>query len=402
MNFIMIEKEKKDSDFEMVATTLFGLEEVLEKELLKLGARDIKPLKRAVSFVGDNGFMYKANYWLRTALRVLKPIATFTVSDDKNLYDRMQTINWSDYLSENDFLAVSTSLSTDIFNHTQYISQKTKDAIVDQFREATGKRPSVDLDNPTIRVHVHVEGNVCTVSLDSSGQPLYKRGYRNEVNLAPLNEVLAAGLIMLSGWEPHRPFVDPMCGSGTLPIEAALIAGNIPPGYYREEFGFQKWRDFDKELFDKIVENAISKINNNRPTIIGSDISPNVAKKARQNTLEAKVEDLVKIVSKPFDEFDPPEAKGVVIMNPPYGERMDKDEDLNTLYKNIGDTLKKKYKGYTAWVISSNMDAIKQIGLHHTRRITLYNGSLECKFLRYEMYDGTKKIHKLNQKSDTR
>lgn len=378
------------TDFEMVATTLFGLEEVLTKELEKLGAREIKVMKRAVGFVGDTGFMYKANYWLRTALRVLKPIASFTVSDDKNLYDRVKTIEWKKYLTENDLLAVSTSLSTDIFNHTQYVSQKTKDAIVDQFREQTGKRPSVDLDNPTVRVHIHIEGNVCTVSLDSSGQPLFKRGYRTEVNLAPLNETLAAGMILMSGWEPHRVFIDPMCGAGTLPIEAALIACNIPPGYFREGFGFQKWNDYDADLFNKITESALSKVNNKDFRIFGSDISDSVVRKAHQNVIQAKMDDVIKLTASRFEDFDPPEGGGVVIFNPPYGERLDQT-DVNVLYKSIGDTLKKKYAGYTAWIISSNREAVNQIGLHSTRKISLFNGALECKFLRYEMYSGTKK-----------
>lgn len=379
-----------NADFEMVATTLFGLEEVLLKELQKLGARDLKPMKRAVSFVGDTGFMYKANYWLRTALRVLKPITSFTVSDDKNLYDRVKTVEWNKYLTENDFLAVSTSLSTDIFNHTQYIAQKTKDAIVDQFRERTGKRPSVDLDNPTVRIHVHVEGNVCTLSLDSSGQPLFKRGYRTETNLAPLNESLAAGMILLSGWEPHRIFIDPMCGAGTLSIEAALIACNIPPGYYRESFGFQKWNDYDAELFKTITESALGKVNNKDFRIFASDISESVVRKAKQNVQQAKMEDVIKLTTSRFEDFDPPEGGGVLILNPPYGERLNQT-DVNVLYKSIGDTLKKKYAGYTAWIISSNREAVNQIGLHATRKISLFNGSLECKFLRYEMYSGTKK-----------
>jgi putative N6-adenine-specific DNA methylase len=378
------------TDFEMVATTLFGLEEVLAKELEKLGARDIKPMKRAIGFVGDKGFMYKANYWLRTALRILKPIASFTVSDDKNLYDRIKTIEWNKYLTENDLLAVSASLSTDIFNHTQYISQKTKDAVVDQFRERTGKRPSVDLDNPTVRIHIHVEGNVCTVSLDSSGQPLFKRGYRTEVNLAPLNESLAAGMIMLSGWEPHRTFIDPMCGAGTLCIEAALIACNIPPGYFRDSFGFQKWNDYDAELFNTITESALKKVNNKTFTILGSDISETVVRKAKQNVINAKMEDVVKITTVAFEDLTPPEGNGVVIFNPPYGERLNQD-DVNVLYKSIGDTLKKKYAGYTAWLISSNREAVNKIGLHGTRKISLFNGALECKFLKYEMYSGTKK-----------
>lgn len=384
-------KEKtNDSDFEMVATTLFGLEDVLAKELLKLGARDIKLLKRAVSFTGDKGFLYKANYWLRTALRVLKPIATFTVRDDKNLYERIKTIEWTNYLTENDTLAVSASLNTDIFNHTQYISQKTKDAIVDRFREHTGRRPSVDLENPTVRIHVHTEGNVCTVSLDSSGQPLYKRGYRTEVNLAPLNESLAAGMILMSGWEPHKMFIDPMCGSGTLCIEAALIACNIPPGYYRDHFGFQKWNDYDKNLFNTITESALKKVNNKSFTIMGSDISEDIVRKAQQNVINAKMEDVIKISCVAFENLSPPQTNGVLLLNPPYGERLNQS-DINTLYKNIGSTLKKNYSGYTAWVISSNREAIHQVGLHATRKITLYNGALECRFLRYEMYSGTKK-----------
>lgn len=379
-----------NTDFELIATTLFGLEEVLANELQKLGARDVQQLKRAVKFTGDTGFMYKANYWLRTALRVLKPIVSFTVSDDKNLYDRIQTIDWSKYLTENDFLAVSASLSTDIFNHTQYISQKTKDAIVDQFRERTGKRPSVDLDKPTVRINVHIEGNVCTVALDSSDQPLYKRGYRDSVNLAPLNESLAAGMILMSGWEPHMPFIDPMCGAGTLPIEAALIACNIPPGYYRESFGFQKWNDYDAALFDKIKESALSKINNKPFNIFGSDSSNAVIQKAKQNVEQAKLEDVIKLTTVAFDDFNPPEEKGFVIFNPPYGERLDR-QDVNILYKSIGSTLKKKYAGYTVWMISSNKEAVNQIGLHATRKKALFNGPLDCRFLRYEMYAGTKK-----------
>ncbi len=378
-------------DFEMVATTLFGLEEVLSKELTALGAKDVKFLKRAVSFVGDIGFMYKANYCLRTALRVLKPIATFTVSDDKNLYDRVKKIEWKSYLSENDFLAVSTSLSTDIFNHTQYVSQKTKDAIVDQFREETGKRPSVDLDNPTVRVHVHVEGNVCTLSLDSSGQPLYKRGYRTEVNLAPLNESLAAGMILMSGWEPHRIFVDPMCGAGTLSIEAGLIACAIPPGYYREAFGFQKWKDYDADLFELIKESALGKIKSGNFRILASDVSESVVGKAIQNIKQARLEDVVSVTCTSFESFDPPPGGGLLILNPPYGERLNQ-EDVDLLYKSIGDTLKKKYAGYTAWLISSNKEAVKNIGLHANKKITLFNGALECRFLRYEMYPGSRKV----------
>ena len=381
---------KENEDFEMVATTLFGLEEVLSNELKTLGAKDIKFLKRAVSFVGDKGFMYKANYCLRTALRILKPIASFTVSDDHNLYTRIQTIDWSTYLSVNDLLAVSCSLNTDIFNHTQYISQKTKDAIVDQFRAKTGLRPSVDLDNPKIRIHIHIDGNLCTVSLDSSGQPLYKRGYRKSVDLAPLNESLAAGLIIMSGWKPSVPFIDPMCGSGTLAIEAGLMAANVPPGYFRESFGFQKWDDYDAPLFELIAESAIAKINNNHYTIKCSDASAQVIEKAKLNIKQAGLEDMIQVEVGYFEQLPSPETPVFLVMNPPYGERL-VQEDINALYKNIGSTLKQKYQGSQAWIISSNKEAVNNIGLHHSRRITLFNGALECKFLRYDMYAGSKK-----------
>ena len=386
--------KSKSNDFEMVATTLFGLEDVLAAELLKLGAKDISRLKRAVRFVGDKGFMYKANYCLRTALRVLKPIRSFTVSDDKNLYDRMQTIDWSDFMSEKDLLAVSTSLNTDIFNHTQYISQKTKDAIVDQFRSKTGIRPSVDLENPTLKIHVHVEGNVCTVSLDSSGDALYKRGYRNAVDIAPLNESLAAGMIQLSGWTSDMNFIDPMCGSGTLAIEAAMYACEIPAGYYREQFGFQRWNDYDPSLFQLIVESSVAKINNRKISIYASDQNSAVIEKAKQNILFAKLEDVIELKCVPFENLSAPEGRGVLIINPPYGERLNQ-LDVNQLYKNIGDTLKKKFPGYIAWIISSNKEAVHKIGLHANRKIMLFNGALECRFLRYAMYDGTKKQKKI-------
>lgn len=388
---------KADNDFKMIAKTIFGLEDVLFEELQRLGARDIEKHNRAVSFVGDKGFMYKANICLRTALRVLVPIHTFVVTDEKSLYDCIQTINWEEYMDVTDTLAIDTVINSELFTHSQYLSQKAKDAIVDQFREKYQARPSVDLDNPTLRIHLHVFHNTCTVALDSSGESLHKRGYRDKTNLAPINEVLAAGMILLTGWDKRSNFIDPMCGSGTILIEAALIANNIPPGYYREQYGFQNWKNFlpyNVDLFDIIFDSAIDKITDHHQQIIGCDISKNVAKKAKENIKLAKVNDVVSIQSCAMEEIEVPPGRGVVVMNPPYGERMVKD-NIDELYKNIGDTFKKKFSGYDCWVISSNLEGFKKIGLRPSRKITLYNGQLECKFMKYEMYQGTKKIHKL-------
>lgn len=392
----MTKQNDSPDDFRMVAKTMYGMEEILATELLRLGAKNIEQGNRAVSFTGDKGFMYKANLSLRTALRILKPIDTFKVTDEKSLYNGMQRTAWSQYMSHKDTLAIDCSLGTDLFTHSQYVSQLAKDAIVDQFRNAYGERPSVDLEDPSLRINIHIGGDVCTVSLDSSGSSLHKRGYRDQTNLAPINEVLAAGLVMLTGWDRRSTFIDPMCGSGTILVEAALYANNIPPGYFRENFGFEHWRDFDHELWQLIYESAIGRITEHEQQMIGVELSPNVAKKAKENIKLAKVDDVVKIHTAAMQDFDPPRGRGVVIMNPPYGERMNK-EDINALYKSIGDTLKQKYQGYDAWIISSNMEAFKHVGLRPSRKITVFNGSLECKFMKFEMYQGTKKIHKLNR-----
>lgn len=387
------------ADFRMVATTMQGLSAVLAQELLRLGAREIAEHNRAVSFIGDKGFMYKANLSLRTALRVLVPVENFQVRNEDDLYAQMKQIAWEKWLGNEDTLAVDCSLNTPLFNHTQYIAQKTKDAVVDRFREKTGKRPSVDLREPTLRINVHVHGETCTVSLDSSGDSLHKRGYRDLTGQAPLNEVLAAGMVMLTGWDRRSPFFDPMCGSGTLLIEAALYANNIPPGVFREKFGFERWKDFDEELWNKVYEGQVGRISSEVQTIVGSDISQHVLRKAKENILRAKVEDVVKVTHADFHHAGPPAPRGVMIINPPYGERMHK-EDIDELYEHIGDTLKKHYAGWEAWLISSNMQAIKRIGLRPSRRITLFNGALECKFLKFELYAGTKKVHKLREAGD--
>jgi putative N6-adenine-specific DNA methylase len=389
------EIREETEDFKMIAKTFLGLEDTLTQELLRLGAREVEAHNRAVSFVGDKGFMYKANLNLRTALRILKPIFSFEVSNEESLYREINNYAWEDLLSADDTMAVDSVLNTDIFNHSQYISQKTKDAVVDRFRSKFDKRPSVDLTNPTIRINVFVSANTCYVSLDSSGYSLHKRGYRENVGEAPINEVLAAGLIMMSGWEPHKPLIDPMCGSGTFLIEAALIANNIPPGYYRESFGCMNWKDFDKELWDKIFKNSINKIkNHDYVKIIGCDADRAMAEKASDNVKQSKVDDVVKVIHSSFEDFTPPEQKGVVIMNPPYGERL-KIEEITEFYKKIGDTLKAKYEGYDAWIISSSPEGFKSVGLRPSRKITVFNGPLECRFMKFEMYRGTKKLHKI-------
>ncbi|MBS1646818.1 MAG: class I SAM-dependent RNA methyltransferase [Bacteroidetes bacterium] len=370
----------------MIATTFFGLEEALAAELRKLGAKNVEAHNRAVSFYGDDGFLYKANICLRTALRVLKPIATASVFNDETLYDEINKIAWEKYLNVEQTLAVTAVLNTENFNHNQYVAQKCKDAIVDRFRDKLGKRPSVDKINPDFSLYVFIFKNEMTLMLDSSGVPLYKRGYRESTNLAPINECLAAGLVLLSGWDARLPLYDPMCGSGTILIEAALIAANIPPGYYRSSYCFKKWPDFNETLYNTIYESCINKINSNKPILIGTDISPNVLRKAKENAASAKVDEMIQFTQSNFFEATfGAEKKYTLIMNPPYGERMNKDE-LTTLYKTIGDTLKHKYKGSSAWIISSSIEAFKSVGLKTSRKINLYNGGLPCKFCKYEMY----------------
>jgi putative N6-adenine-specific DNA methylase len=281
-----------------------------------------------------------------------------------------------------------------LFSHSQFLEQKTKDAIVDRFREKFGRRPSVDLKAPSLRVNLFISQEHCSVALDSSGDSLHKRGYRDHTNLAPMNEVLAAGLVLLTGWNGITNFVDPMCGSGTILIEAALYAANIPPGSFQAGFGFEKWKNFDPELWEKIYDSAMNKVRDYAPTIVGGDISKHVARKAATNVAEANLKGRVRVVESAFADLPVPEGRGVLVMNPPYGERMDKDDDLNALYASIGDTLKQKWAGYEAWIITSNLEAAKHIRLSPKPKIKLFNGPLECRFMRYELYSGSRRAEK--------
>jgi putative N6-adenine-specific DNA methylase len=393
------DKKNTEHDFEMKATTFHGLEDVLVNELMKLGARDIVPFKRGVSFTGDKGFMYKANLCLRTALKVLVPIYSFTANNEHELYEKMKEYEWEELLNVDDTLAINATVNSDEFNHSLYVSQKTKDAICDRFVDKFDVRPNVDLDRPTLRIYVHIFRNQVNVSLDSSGDSLFKRGYRVDIDTAPMKEVLAAGMVLLSNWQPHLPLIDGMCGSGTLGIEAALFANNIPPGVFREEFGFMKWHDYDKELWDKIYESTINRIKDDMPNIISSDIDIVPLEMAKRNGAVAKVDDVIQYEHISFFDLMPTKPHGTILLNPPYDERI-KMEDTNAFYKQIGDKLKKDFGGWTCWIISSNMEAIKSIGLHPSKKMTLFNASLECKLLKYEMYSGSKKASKQDREKE--
>jgi putative N6-adenine-specific DNA methylase len=377
----------------ILAKTMFGLEAVLAEELRQLGAQQIEPLTRAVAFEGDQRLLYRANLELRTALRVLVPIRSFKVRDEQGLYHKVKQIDWSRYLGPDDTLAIDAAVSSTYFKHSQYVALKSKDAIVDRFRQEFGRRPSVDLKNPVLRLNVHIQGEECTVSLDSSGQSLHKRGYRVDALEAPINEVLAAGMILLSGWQRDCAFVDPMCGSGTILIEAATYAHGMAPQLHRDAFGFKRWRDYDADLWQELREEARRRIQPFAHGLFGYDKDFKAMKIARQNALAAHLEGKVVIERQSFERLEAPAPEGFIIMNPPYDERIG-NEDIGSFYQMIGDRLKQAFAGYEAWVISSNAEAIKRFGLRPSRKIPLYNGSLDCRFQQYELYQGSRKAKK--------
>ncbi len=374
----------------MVAKTQFGLEEVLASELTGLGAKNVEAHNRAVSFEGDRELLYKSNLYLRTALKVLIPIAKFKAINERDLYEEIRRMNWDEYLDVDGSLAIHTSLKTDFFNHSQYVSQKVKDAIVDSFRDKYGRRPDVNLEKPDLSLDIHIFKDDVTIALDSSAESLHRRGYRGENTLAPINEVTAAGMVLLSGWNGKSNFVDPMCGSGTLVIEAALIAKNIPANMLRNQFGFERWKDFDPELWKRVKEDAKNNIRASEATILGSDKTFKAIDIALGNAERAGVVDDILLINKRIEEVTAPEGGGgILMMNPPYGERLPVEE-IEAFYKMIGDKMKKDFKGYTAWIISSNKEAMKKIGLAASKKLTLFNGALECKFYGYELYEGSR------------
>jgi len=380
-------------NYRMIAKTLFGFESILAKELLDLGAMDIKEGNRMVSFVGDKGFMYKANLCLRTAIKVLKPYESFKANSEQELYDNIKKLPWEKFLDVEGSLAIDSAVHSDIFTHSQYVALKSKDAIVDRFREKFGKRPDVDLDFPDLRINIHIENNFCNVSFDSSGESLHKRGYRTATNIAPINEVLAAGMLLMSGWDGQCDFLDPMCGSGTIPIEAAMIACNIPPNLNRKEFAFEKWNDWDEDLFEKIEASAMKKVRDFHFKIRGYDKAPSAVMKAKDNVSNANLGDFIEIEQKSFFEsVKQNEGYLHMLFNPPYGERL--EIDIEDFYGKIGDTLKQGYPGTHAWFIATNFEAIKSVGLRASRKIKLYNGPLEGRLLKYVLYEGSKKKSK--------
>ena len=375
-----------NQEFELIAKTFQGLEEVLAQELTELGAGNIEIGRRMVSFTGDKAMMYRANFCLRTAIRILKPIRHFTAKNADEVYEAVKNIAWEDYLDNMSSFSVDAVVYSEEFRHSKYVAYKVKDAVVDYFREKTGNRPSVRLNRPDVALHIHIAEDRCTLALDSSGESLHRRGYRQEQVEAPLNEVLAAGMILMTGWRGECDLIDPMCGSGTIPIEAALIARNIAPGVFRKEFGFEKWKDFDQELFDSIYNDDSQE----RPfehKIYGYDNSPKANEIATRNVKAAGVGKDVVLKIQPFQQFEQPAEKSVIITNPPYGERISSD-DLLGLYQMIGERLKHAFMGNDAWVLSYREECFDQIGLKPSVKIPLYNGALECQFRKYQLFEG--------------
>ncbi|WP_157499296.1 THUMP domain-containing class I SAM-dependent RNA methyltransferase [Flavobacterium beibuense] len=379
-----------ENNYTMIAKTFFGFEEILANELRALGAQDVEQGVRMVSFKGDKGFMYKANIALRTALKILKPVKRFKAYNDKSLYNGIQSVDWSEYINVNDTFVVDVTLSSDHFNHSQFVALKSKDAIVDQFRDKFGKRPDIDKNYPDLRINVHIHDDQCSVALDTSGASLHHRGYRTATNIAPINEVLAAGMLLLSGWNGDGDFLDPMCGSGTILAEAAMIACNIPANINRKEFAFEKWHDWDNDLFDTIVESLLKKTREFHYTIKGYDKAPSAVMKAKDNIRNANLDEYVTISQENFFETQK-QSKGPLhmVFNPPYGERL--DIHLERFYRELGDTLKQGYPNTNAWFITANLEALKYVGLKPSRKIKLFNGKLEARLVKYEMYEGSKR-----------
>ncbi len=378
-----------EQEFELIAKTFMGLEPVLAQELTQLGANNVQTGRRMVSFTGDKEMMYRANFQLHTAIRILKPIAHFKARSAEDMYDEVKKIDWSKYIEKGKTFSVDSVVYSEEFRNSRFVTYKVKDAIVDQFREKTGIRPNISVSNPDIRLNIHIAEDKATLSLDSSGESLHRRGYRQESVEAPLNEVLAAGMILMSSWKGDSDFIDPMCGSGTILIEAALIARNISPGVFRKEFAFEKWPDYDQDLFDRIYNDDSQEKEFNHH-IYGYDIDMKAVNTARLNAKAAGLSQLVTIEQQDFKNFKKPAEKSIIITNPPYGERISTPNLLGT-YKMIGERLKHEFGGNEAWVLSYREECFDQIGLKPSIKIPLYNGSLECEFRKYSLFDGKMK-----------
>jgi putative N6-adenine-specific DNA methylase len=376
-------------EFELIAKTFSGLEEVLATELTRLGANNIQLQRRAVSFTGDKRLMYKANIHLRTAIRILKPVMNFKATNADEVYDQVKNFNWGEILDLNKTFAIDATVYSEEFKNSRYVTYRVKDAIVDWFTERFDKRPSVRAVKPDILINVHIAGNRCTVSIDSSGESLHKRGYRISQNEAPISEALAAGMLLMAGWDGKSDFVDPMCGSGTFLIEAALIALKIPPGIFRPEFGFEKWSDFDKELFDELYhDDSEERPFNNK--IYGYDISHRAVKIAKENINSAGLGKYIEVKQTAVRDLENPSDNCLIVTNPPYGERIS-SPDIFGIYADLGSTMKHKFNGSTFWVISSHEECLAKISMKPSKRVPLLNGALECWFNKYEVFAGKRK-----------
>lgn len=378
--------------FELIAKTFQGLEEVLAEELTNLGADNVQIGRRMVSFSGDKEMMYKANFCLRTAIRILKPIKQFNAKDADEVYEEIKKIKWEEYLDADNTFAIDAVVFSEEFRHSKFVAYKVKDAIVDYFRELNGKRPSVRINKPDVLLNIHIAQNRCTLSLDSSGESLHRRGYRQEAVEAPLNEVLAAGMILMTGWHGQCDLIDPMCGSGTIPIEAAMIARNIAPGVFRKQFAFERWKDFDQEMFDNIY-NDDSQEREFEHKIFGYDNSPQANEIAIRNVKAAGLSKEIILRIQPLQQFEKPKDKAILITNPPYGERIS-TRDILGLYQMIGERLKHAFVDQDAWILSYREDCFEQIALKPSRKIPLFNGSLECEFRKYQIFGGKLKEFK--------
>lgn len=376
-----------------VAKTLYGLEKVLAEELINLGAADVEAVNRAVLFKGDKSLLYKVNYCARTALSVLMPVADFRIRSKDDLYKGGSKVEWDNFLDADDTFSIVPVINSPHFGHTGYAGLILKDSIADYFRNKSGRRPSVDTSDPKILINLHISNDLVTISIDSSVVPLFKRGYRQEQAVAPLNEVLTAGILKISEWNASATLTDPMCGSGTIPIEAGLIACKIPPGKFRTFFGFQRWKDYDEDLFKRIRHEAENQIVTSQVKIFGSDISEQTLIQAKANVARAGLSDVVSMEVADFKDLKAFDNQGFVFLNPPYGQRL-QPEEIDQLYGLIGTTLKHNFPGTTAWLITSNKESLKKVGLKPMEKHTLFNGALECILLKYEMYQGTKKQEK--------
>ena len=395
---MMTEKEGNSANgsFEMLAKTLFGLEDVLSREIESFGGEVLAKENRMVRFTGGKDVLYRVNYHARTAVRVLKPLFNFRADNEDALYKQILNFRWDEVFRVNQTFLVNSVVNSDFFKHSHYIALKAKDAIVDRFRKDHGIRPSVNTKDPDIVINIHILNKTCNVSIDSSGDSLHKRGYRIGHGEASLNEVLAAGMISLTGWNGSVPFIDPMCGSGTLLIEAAMMAYAIPPGSFGRKYSFQNWADYDPDLFSK-VSNERREVPIEVKEIIGFDNSGKQVRVARMNVFNARLMDKIKLKVKSLENLNMPFPEGLMVMNPPYGERI-KPEDINELYSMIGNIMKRNFSGYTAWILSGNPGSMKRVGLHPSENHILFNADIKCQFRKFELYQGSKKASKSGTK----